>query len=106
MSDQPVAYWTFDIQDQCCFRSETHERITAKPDGGVSGQTPGPRPPQFPNFTDENLALDFTTKGVDPKELVVRIQDPGKDSVFDFTNGDTNTVEAWVQCKTTLRDWQ
>ncbi len=106
MSDQPVAYWTFDLQDQCCFRSETHEGLMARPAESVSLLTPGPRPPQFPNFTEENTALDFTTKGGDPKEFVVRIKDPGANSVFDFTNGDTITVEAWVQCKETLHDWQ
>jgi hypothetical protein len=106
MADAPAAYWTFDRQDECCFPSETHESMYAKPAGGVSVLTPGPRPPRFPGFPEGNTALDFTTKGAAPGDLVVRIKDPGAKSVFDFTNGDTITMEAWVQCQGPLRDGQ
>ncbi len=106
MADAPVAYWRFDQQDQCCFPNETHESIYAAPGHSVGLLTEGPRPPKFPSFAEENTALDFTTKGAVPTELVVKVKDPGAKSVFDFTNGETITVEAWVKCLGPLKDWQ
>lgn len=106
MADAPVAYWRFDQQDQCCFPNETHETIYAAPGHSVGLLTEGPRPPKFSSFAEENTALDFTTKGAVASELVVKVKDPGAKSVFDFTNGETITVEAWVKCLGPLKDGQ
>ena len=64
----PVASWDFDLVDE------------------------GPRPPGFPQFTPANKAAKFDGEG---SKIV--IPDEGAESRFDFTNGDTITIEAWVK---------
>lgn len=100
--DKPVAYWRFDDAHDCCAESKTSD-LTARIGTGVSLIIPGPRPPEFPNFAAENLAAEMSVPGQD---AVLRIKDPGENSVLDFTNGDTITIEAWVQCARTLHDQQ
>ena len=97
--DKPVAYWRFDDAHDCCSESKTGDLI-ARIGTGVSLIVPGPRPPESPNFAAENLAAEMSVPGQD---AVLRIKDPGKNSVLDFTNGDTITIEAWVQCARPLR---
>src|SRR5690606_2822713 len=60
--------------------------------GGVQRDQPGPVPPEFPDFAEDNTAVRFDGKGA---RLVVK--DPGPLSKFDFTNGDEITLEAWVK---------
>ena len=100
--DKPVAYWRFDDALDCCAQSAVGE-LKATLGSGVSLIVPGPRPPEFPAFAAENLAAELTVPG---KDAVLRVKDPGPRSVLDFTNGDTITVEAWVQCRGPLRDGQ
>ncbi len=100
--DKPVAYWRFDDAHDCCSESKTGDLI-ARIGTGVSLIVPGPRPPDFPAFAAENLAAEMSVPGQD---AVLRVKDPGKSSVLDFTNGDTITIEAWVQSIRPLRDQQ
>ena len=95
MADKPAAYWRFDILDECCTRSETNEGLRANAGEKVSLLEPGPRPPEFPGFSPQNCAADFT--GYE-RDTYLRVKDPGMASVFDFENCDTITIEAWVQC--------
>lgn len=100
--DKPVAYWRFDDAHDCCADSKVGE-LQARLGTGVSLIVPGPRPPEFPAFAAENLAAEMSVPGQD---AVLRVKDPGPNSVLDFTNGDTITIEAWVQCRGPLRDQQ
>jgi hypothetical protein len=51
----------------------------------------GPRPPRERGFAVDNHAARFGGgRGF------LRVPDPGADSPFDFTNGDSITLEAWV----------
>jgi hypothetical protein len=59
--------------------------------GEVIRDQAGPRPPTFPQFAAENTALRFDGAGF------LTMNDPGTESVFDFTLGDTITLEAWVR---------
>ena len=95
LADKPVAYWRFDNLDECCTPSETHEALRANAGANVSLTEAGPRPPAFPLFPEENTAADFTGYA---RDTYLRVKDPGAKSVFDFENGDTITLEAWVQC--------
>ncbi|MFM9146934.1 MAG: hypothetical protein ACKORI_02240, partial [Verrucomicrobiota bacterium] len=61
-------------------------------EGKVELAQPGPRRPDYPGFAQTNRAIRLDGRGA---RLVV--QDPGADSVFDFTNGDAITLEAWVK---------
>lgn len=76
---EPVAYWPFD--------GEEGSLITEK---GIVKLVPGPRPPEFPVFAQGNTAAFFGEGGM------LRIQDRGENSPFDFDNGDGITIEAWV----------
>ena len=78
---EPVARWDFDA-------SEADKLALV---GGVHLEQPGPRPPEFPDFDRRNNAATFDGAGA---RLIC--DDPGAGSVFDFTNGDSITLEAWV----------
>ena len=95
LADKPAAYWRFDTIEECCTPNETHESLRANAGANVSLLEAGPRPPAFPSFSAENTAADFT--GYE-RDTYLRVKDPGKQSEFDFENGDTITMEAWVQC--------
>ncbi len=73
--------WTFDA-----------ETDGLRAEGQVTLAQPGPRRPDYPGFAQTNRAVRFDGRG---SRLV--IEDQGKDSVFDFTNGDAITLEAWVK---------
>ena len=95
LADKPSAYWRFDSIEECCTSSETDERPRANAGDKVTLAEAGPRPPAFPNFAEENTAADFTGYA---RDTFLRVKDPGAKSVFDFENGDTISIEAWVQC--------
>ncbi len=75
----PVAYWPFD--------GRVGDFITEK---GVVQLVAGPRTPEFALFDASNTAAFFGDQGM------LRKQDLGANSVFDFDNGDEITIEAWV----------
>ena len=96
LADRPVAYWRFDTIEECCTPNETHESLRANAGTNVSLLEAGPRPPKFPAFSGQNTAADFM--GYE-RDTYLRVKDPGEQSEFDFENGDTITLEAWVQCQ-------
>jgi hypothetical protein len=60
--------------------------------GDIHRDVPGPRPPEYPDFEVNNTAVRFDGGGV-----WLSFEDPGAQSIVDFTNGDAITLEAWVQ---------
>ncbi|MCP4853613.1 MAG: DUF1553 domain-containing protein [Fuerstiella sp.] len=76
-----VARWNF----------EAEEEVRLTPHGNVLPDQAGPRPPEFPDFSDSNTAVRL-----DGTNAYFSVADPGSDSDFDFTNGDAITLEAWV----------
>ncbi len=102
MKDQPVAHWRFSETQGKQIANTAKSPPSANPPkllagtavGNVTLDRPGPRPTQYPDFDAANLAAAFDGKGD-----FVRITDPGADSVLDFDNGDTITLEAWVNLK-------
>jgi hypothetical protein len=62
------------------------------PRGNIVRDQAGPRPPEFPDFEPDNTAVQLTGKGAR-----FEIKDPGPESPYDFTLGDSITLEAWVQ---------
>lgn len=77
-----AARWDFD-------NAEIADVITS---GSVLRDQPGPQPPEFPDFTPNNSAIKLDGSGAR-----LEIPDPGPNSLFDFTNGDEITIEAWVK---------
>lgn len=78
----PVAKWDFSAEEPA--------PLTAK--GDLVRDQPGPRPPDFPELDPDNTAVQFKGNGAR-----FEIQDPGPQSRFDFTNGETITLEAWIR---------
>jgi mono/diheme cytochrome c family protein len=78
----PVARWEFGEEDVS----------RAVPVGGVQRDVPGPRTPEYPGFDRGNTAIRLDGAGAR-----LELADPGSGSVYDFTNGDAITLEAWVQ---------
>ncbi|HIF00614.1 MAG TPA: DUF1553 domain-containing protein [Fuerstia sp.] len=72
------------------FGAEEETQLT--PHGNVLRDQAGPRPPEFPDFSNSNTAVRL-----DGKNAYFSVADPGSDSDFDFTNGDSITLEAWVK---------
>ncbi|MFK5922317.1 MAG: hypothetical protein QM496_09065 [Verrucomicrobiota bacterium] len=78
-ASQPVAYWPFD--------GKVGDSISEK---GIVKLVEGPRPPFSPLFAKTNTAAFFGDQGI------LRKQDLGAQSGFDFDNGDEISIEAWV----------
>ena len=85
-----VAHWDFGAEETT--------PITAHK--GVQRDQAGPISPEFPDFSTTNTAVYLDGQGAR-----FTLDDPGPDSPYDFTNGDSITLEAWVNVKS-LRDGQ
>ena len=81
----PVAWWSF----------ENRRADLGQVEGKVGFGQKGPSSKQFKSFNEDNLAARF---GDGSKEAtgVIRMEDIGPGSQFDFDNGDPITIEAWV----------
>ena len=77
-----VARWDFDGNTAATM---THH-------GEVEHAQPGPRPPEFPDMPADNTSVRFNGQGA-----YLSIPDEGENSRFDFTNGDSISIEAWVR---------
>jgi mono/diheme cytochrome c family protein len=74
------------------FRFSAEETSKLEPHGSVHRDQPGPRSPEFPDFDKGNLAIKLDGQG-----SYFRLADPGENSSFDFTNGNSITLEAFVK---------
>lgn len=82
LSAQQVAHWDFEAPLEKAFTTA----------GKVNFDAAGPRSPEYPGFSNTNSAVQLGGAG-----SRLMLADPGEDSVYDFTNGDQITLEAWVQ---------
>jgi len=80
-SAAPVYRWDFGAEETSVLQEH----------GGVHRDVPGPRAPEFPDFDAGNTAALLDGKGAH-----FSFADPGPRSPLDFTNGDSITLEAWV----------
>jgi hypothetical protein len=83
---ESVAWWRFGTEETS--KLESHE---AAGGGGVHRDQAGPQPPEFPDFEADNTAVRLDGRGAH-----FRFPDPGDGSPLDFANGDSLTLEAWV----------
>lgn len=97
--DQPIAWWRFQQPKDSAAESWAQplagEKVAAKFGavsivGKVTATEAGPRPPKYPLFTGGNTAARFDGKSY------LRLADSGEKSPFDFEQGDSITMEAWV----------
>lgn len=96
LADRPVAFWRMqESAGQPALNSAASD--PAMPVGEVASHgaaragVDGPRPPEFPLFPADNLAVTLSGD-----EAFLRVRDPGEQSPLDFDAGDSITVEAWV----------
>ncbi|MCC9600179.1 DUF1553 domain-containing protein [Stieleria sp. JC731] len=80
VGESPVAQWSFD--------GASLESVSNH--GDVRRDIAGPRPPEFPDLSETNTAIEVGASAY------VSIPDEGPESRFDFANGDELTLEAWV----------
>lgn len=79
--ETPAARWSFEVPGS---GGEVAH-------GNATFGEPGPRPPEFPDFSPDNRALRLDGRGA-----YLAIPDEGNESRFDFGDGDPITLEAWV----------
>lgn len=92
MLDKPVAYWTFEEDSAVALHSDaSHAALPGRLVGDCQVGASGPRPPEFPLFAAGNRALSLAAAG-----SFLRVTDPGQNSPLDFDQGDSITIEAWV----------
>ena len=89
----PVAWWSFDQR-----RADI-----GTVDGKLEFGQPGPNSKHFKSFPDNNLAARFGAAS-NAKPGVIKVEDPGPGSQFDFDNGDPITIEAWVNPDPDIRN--
>lgn len=70
----------------------TEETTPLVAHGDVHRDQPGPRPPEFPTFNESNTAVKLDGKGAR-----FSFAAPGDHEKFNFTNGETISLEAWVK---------
>ena len=90
ITDKPVLYWRFSETSGSNVKP-TAGNLAGEIVGRVKLNAGGPRARIFPDFDSSNSALSLSGGG-----NFIRIKDPGDMSVLDFHNGDSITLEAWV----------
>ncbi|SVB50258.1 uncharacterized protein METZ01_LOCUS203112, partial [marine metagenome] len=90
ITDKPVLYWRFSETSGSSVKP-TAGNLAGEIVGRVKLNAIGPRAKIFPDFDSSNSALSLSGGG-----NFIRIKDPGDMSVLDFHNGDSITLEAWV----------
>ncbi len=111
LQDRPVAYWRLDDKlfevhpksqghgliargvPSRLFDEDNLNDASAVSKGYVRADQVGPRPPKVLNFEADNQAAVFESPAV------IKIADPGEQSLLDFGLGDSITLEAWVLVK-------
>ncbi len=91
--DAPVLWWNFDGE-------KPNQPVTLGKDaipklqvvGEIKVDQPGPRQSVSPLFAAENKSIEMTSK-----VGVIKVTDPGENSLIDFDKGDAITIEAWVK---------
>jgi len=76
---EPVATWKFNNADS-----------SPASYGSVAFEVPGPRPPDFPDFSQKNVGVRLNGSAY------LSIADQGDESQFDFKNGDQIAIAAWI----------
>ncbi len=108
LQDRPVAYWRmddnlFEVHPKSLghgimargvpsrlFDDDNLNDASAASKGYVRADQVGPRPLKFVNFEADNQAAVFESPAV------IKVSDPGEQSLLDFELGDSITLEAWV----------
>jgi len=101
--DEPVAHWSFGESEG----AETGatlgggETLPGHMEGKAALGNPGPTANEYPRFDEGNRSLTITGA-----QSFVRVRDPGDASLLDFANGETITIEAWVNPSAVGNDQQ
>ena len=96
LADEPIGYWAMEeqagklIRNRAAAGSALDGRLVKQARLGQAG----PRSPDYPLFNNQNRALLLDT----PAGWVV-VSDPGDRSPLDFENGDSITIEAWINLR-------
>ena len=94
LADKPALYFRFDQVQDSAIKSEVGGLVGVLA-GKASIADHGPRGKIYPKFAANNPALKLSGAG-----QFFRIKDPGAESILDFAQGDSITMEAWVNPQT------
>ena len=94
LADKPALYFRFDQVEGSVIKPEVGGLEGALA-GNASITEHGPRGKAYPDFAVKNAALKLSGAG-----QFLRIKDPGAESILDFAQGDSITMEAWVNPQT------
>lgn len=103
LKHSPVAYWRLDdtqgqtVANKGSARENLNGRIVGKLKWGQKAQ----EPKEFPLFGNSVRAIEFPNA----RNFIV-ISDPGEKSSLDFHKGDSITIEAWVNPRSTPSRFQ
>ena len=102
LADRPVAFWDFEDAAATGWSTRSLEAApTMKLEGAAEIGMVGPSEPEYPTFQAANQALRLAqARGF------LRVHDPGDQSWLDFRNGETITIEAWVNPDQLANDQQ
>ena len=90
LADKPSLYFRYDQVEGSAIKSEVGG-LEGTLAGNASIADHGPRDKAYPDFASKNAALKLSGAG-----QFLRIKDPGAESILDFAQGDSITMEAWV----------
>ena len=94
LADKPSLYFRYDQVEGSAIKSEVGG-LEGTLAGNASIADHGPRDKAYPDFASKNAALKLSGAG-----QFLRIKDPGAESILDFAQGDSITMEAWVNPQT------
>ena len=94
LADKPSLYFRYDQVEGSTIKSEVGG-LEGALTGNASIADHGPRGKPYPDFASKNAALKLSGAG-----QFLRIKDPGTESILDFAQGDSITMEAWVNPRT------
>ncbi|MGB0586971.1 MAG: DUF1553 domain-containing protein [Limisphaerales bacterium] len=94
LADKPSLYFRYDQVEGSTIKSEVGGLEGALA-GNASITDHGPRGKAYPDFPSKNAALKLSGAG-----QFLRVKDPGAESILDFAQGDSITMEAWVNPRT------
>ena len=90
LQDKPSLYFRFNDVEGTRIPSKVGN-LFADIVGKVDLVSPGPLAKYYPYFNSDNKAIRLSGG-----QQYLRLKDPGSKSVLDFNNGDSITLEAWV----------
>ena len=94
---EPVGWWRMNAIKDDMIANEIHKALPGRVQGDVRPTPDAPLPSAYPDFSSDNRAMMLSSGNY----LIV--EDPGSESLLDFSVGQSLTLEAWVKIDRPLK---